>query len=352
MEEVLKRIRSYLIAVILLLALIVGLILTLVIIKLSPDPSLSISKQIKTEASVNQPKPPLPATVLWKAPNIDAVTDQKEKEVILYGKDLIANTSKYLGPNGTVAQISNGMNCQNCHLDAGTKFLGNNYSAVYVNYPKLRARSGTRETIIKRISDCFERSLNGTKPDSSSKEMTAMVAYMTFLGKDVKKGTTPKGVGLQKLAYLERAADTIRGKVVYQSKCLACHGSSGSGMLAADKKGFTFPPLWGPNSYNDGAGLYRISNFAGYVKNNMPLGATDQNQMLTDEEAWDVAAFVNSQSRPRKDQQSDWQDISKKPIDFPYGPYSDQFGETQHKFGPFQPITDARKDLKKINNQI
>lgn len=352
MEDILKQIRSYLIAVIFLLALLVGLTLTLIIVGLNPDPDFSVVREIKTEASANQPKELKLTTVIWKVPEIDSVSNQKEKKILVYGKDLIANTSKYLGPNGTVAKISNGMNCQNCHLDAGTKFLGNNYSAVYAHYPKFRARSGTPENIIKRISDCFERSLNGTKPDSNSKEMTAIIAYMTFLGKDVKKGTTPKGVGLQKLAYLERAADTVRGKVVYQSKCVACHGSSGAGILAVNKKGFTFPPLWGLNSYNDAAGLYRISNFAGYVKNNMPLGATNQNQMLTDEEAWDVAAFVNSQPRPHKDQQSDWQDISKKPIDFPYGPYSDQFRETQHKLGPFQPIADARKDLKKINDQI
>lgn len=73
----------------------------------------------------------------------------------------------------------------------------------------------------------------------------------------------------------------------------------------------------------------------------MPYGASYENQLLSDEEAWDLAAFVNSQSRPHKDQHSDWLDISKKPIDFPFGPYTDQFTEVQHKYGPFNPIKKA-----------
>lgn len=283
---------------------------------------------------------------MWEAPNVDTITNKDDQQLIAYGKDLIANTSKYIGPNGLIGKLSNGMNCQNCHLDAGTRPLGNNYAAVYATYPKFRARSGTKETIVKRISDCIERSLNGTKLDSNGKEMKAILAYMKFLGTGVEKGVTPKGTGLEKLPYLNRAANPINGKVIYETKCVSCHGESGEGIKTADDKTYIYPPLWGPNSYNNAAGLYRISNFAGYVKNNMPLGATYQNQLLTNEEAWDLAAFVNSQSRPHKDQSGDWKDISKKPIDFPYGPYVDQFTETQHKFGPFKPIEAELKSLK------
>ncbi len=267
---------------------------------------------------------------------------ESDKELVAYGKDLIANTSKYLGPEGTVRQISNGMNCQNCHLEAGTKIMGNNYRAVYSTYPKFRARSAGTETIIKRISDCFERSLNGRKPDSASKEMKAMVSYMKWVGKDVPKGKTPKGTGLNKLAYLDRAADPKTGRVLYKEKCAVCHGAKGEGIMQPDHKSFIYPPLWGSSSYNDGAGLYRISSFAGYVKDNMPFGANYQNPILTDEQAWDLAAFVNSQPRPHKDQARDWKNISQKPIDFPFGPYSDVFTENQHKYGPFKPIAAAR----------
>jgi thiosulfate dehydrogenase len=106
-----------------------------------------------------------------------------------------------------------------------------------------------------------------------------------------------------------------------------------------------YPPLWGSNSYNNGAGLYRLSRFAGYVKANMPLGATYATPQLTDEEAWDVAAYINSMYRPKKDLSNDWPDISKKPIDHPFGPFADGFSEEQHKIGPFIPIKEKREEL-------
>ncbi|WP_414617579.1 c-type cytochrome [Dyadobacter sp. 32] len=263
-------------------------------------------------------------------------------KLILYGKDLIANTSRYLGPKGSVMHISNGMNCQNCHLDAGTKPMGNNYTAVYSTYPKYRARSASTETIVKRISDCFERSLNGQKPDSSSKEMKAMVAYMKWVGKGVPKGVVPKDAGISKLAYLERAAEPKAGGVLYKEKCAVCHGAKGQGAMQPDGKSFVYPPLWGNRSYNDGAGLFRVASFAGFIKDNMPFGTSHENPILTDEQAWDLAAFVNTQPRPHKDQALDWKNLSQKPIDFPFGPYSDAFPEKQHKYGPFKPIAAAR----------
>ena len=107
---------------------------------------------------------------------------RKDGELIWYGHELIANTSIYLGPKGTVMQISNGMNCQNCHLSAGTKPWGNNYGAVFSTYPKFRDRSGSIETIYKRVNDCFERSLNGESLDTGSKEMQAIYAYIKWLG--------------------------------------------------------------------------------------------------------------------------------------------------------------------------
>lgn len=84
-------------------------------------------------------------------------------------------------------QITNGMNCQNCHLDAGTKVWGNNYGSVFSTYPKYRPRSGKEEDIYKRINDCFERSLNGKALALNSKEMQAIKAYIEYVGKDVKK---------------------------------------------------------------------------------------------------------------------------------------------------------------------
>lgn len=253
-----------------------------------------------------------------------------------YGYELISNTAYYLGPKGTVAPISNGMNCQNCHLAAGTVPFGNNYSAVVSTYPKFRARSGGIETIPKRVNDCFERSLNGKALDTNSKEMQAIVAYLHWLGDEIPKGKKPKGSGVVELAYMDRAADPEKGAIVYKQKCVSCHGPNGEGQPNVEGYGYAYPPLWGKNSYNDGAGLYRISRFAGYVKANMPLGATYDAPQLSDEEAWDVAAFVNSQPRPSKDLSGDWPDISKKPMDHPFGPYADSLSEKRHKYGPWK----------------
>ena len=279
----------------------------------------------------------------WKIPELREIKDQKERDLVKYGRELIMHTSRYLGPNGKVKNLSNGMNCQNCHLDAGTRPWGNNYSAVASTYPKVRARSGQMEGIEKRINDCFERSLNGQVLENDSREMKAMVAYLKFLGKYVKKGEVPEGSGIFKIPFLDRPADPVKGETIYADKCASCHGANGEGMLTMDQKEYTYPPLWGPNSYNSGAGLFRLSRLAGYVKYNMPYGASWLEPQLSDEDSWDVSAFINTQDRPGKDISRDWPDITKKPIDHPFGPFSDGFSELQHKLGPFGPIKKARE---------
>lgn len=280
---------------------------------------------------------------LWVAPSIDEIKNQELKKQVEYGKELIAHTAKYLGPNGSVAQISNGLNCQNCHLDAGTKAYGNNYGSVASMYPKFRGRSGSVENMTKRINDCFERSLNGTGLDSTSTEMLAIKAYMNYIGSNVPKGTKANGSGFKAIPFMNRPADPAKGKDVYVTQCQSCHQPDGKGLMAEAGNEYIYPPLWGKHSYNDGAGLNRVSNFAKYVKYNMPLGTTYDKPILTDEQAWDVAAFVNSQFRPHIETPNDWPDLTKKPIDAPYGPYADEFSVKQHKYGPYQPIQDARK---------
>ncbi|HNS29690.1 MAG TPA: c-type cytochrome [Tenuifilaceae bacterium] len=282
----------------------------------------------------------------WQAPAETTIPADSSGEEIRYGKNLIANTANYLGPQGTVKAISNGMNCQNCHLEAGTKPFGNNYSAVASTYPKFRARSGSEETIEKRINDCLERSLNGQPLANDSREMRAIISYMKWLGQDVPKGVRPPGVGLVQLDYLDYPADPAKGKIAYEAQCVQCHGKNGEGTKSTDAASWTYPPLWGKDSYNDGAGLLRLSLFAGYIKANMPLGATYEKPQLSDEEAWNIAAYVNSLPRPKKDIANDWPDISRKPIDHPFGPYTDGFDEKQHKYGPFAPIVEARKTKK------
>jgi len=280
----------------------------------------------------------------WHAPDLHALPATQEGDLIRYGHDLVANTAYYLGPKGRVAHLSNGMNCQNCHLEAGTKNYGNPFSAVASTYPKYRPRSGRVESIAFRVNDCLVRSLNGSPLDSNSREMKALVAFIKWVGSGVPKGVKPAGSGLEPLPFLTRAADTVKGRQVYVQKCQACHSADGEGLPIADSGSFRFPPLWGKASYNAGAGLYRLVQFAAFVKYNMPFGATFAKPQLSDSEAWDVAAFVNSRPRPQMLFPADWPDLTKKPIDVPFGPYVDSFSQRQHKYGPFAPI--AKKAQK------
>ncbi|HEY4109344.1 c-type cytochrome [Puia sp.] len=277
----------------------------------------------------------------WQPPDTGQIPATDKGRLIRYGRDLIVNTSSYLGPKGIRAAISNGMNCQNCHLEAGTKPWGNNYSGVFSTYPKYRDRSGSVEDIHRRVNDCIERSLNGQPLDTNSLEMKAITAYVLWLGKDVPKGVKPRAVGIRDLPWLSRAADPEKGRIVYQWFCRRCHGEQGNGLFNADSSGYKYPPLWGEKSYNTGAGLYRLSRLAGYIKDNMPQGYTHENPLLNDEEAWDVAAFISSRPRPEKPFPKDWPDITRKPLDHPFGPYSDSFPARQHKLGPFEPIRHA-----------
>ncbi len=331
------------------------IILGLVLIFGVPDLSSDEPKS-KSETALEAAPTEIADTLkYWQAPDEASLAALQNKELILYGKELIMHTADYFGPAGKVNKYSiNGMNCQNCHLDAGTKVFGNNYSAVASTYPKYRARSGATEDIYKRINDCFERSLNGKSLAVNSKEMQAIAAYINWLGKDVTKGEKPAGSGFKDLAFLDRAANPSNGNLVYRQKCVSCHQANGEGQWNDTKTAFVYPPLWGEHSYNDGAGLYRLSNFAKYVKYNMPLGVSHNNTQLTDEEAWDLAAFVNTQVRPKKDISKDWPKMEEKPFDHPFGPFADGFSETEHKFGPFKPIKsklDLMKKEKEKNNK-
>jgi thiosulfate dehydrogenase len=287
---------------------------------------------------------------IWQAPDPYLAETDPQANLIEYGRDLIAHTQDYFGAQGTLRPGAiNALNCQNCHLDAGTKPFGNNYFAVASTYPQMRARSGALESISKRINDCFQRSLNGQPIDTTSREMQAMIAYMRWLGTGVPKQEKPKGTGLVQIPFLERPANPARGQAVYAAKCATCHGADGQG-LPMPESARQYPPLWGDQSYNQAAGLFRMSRLAAFVKANMPFGASYDNPQLSNEEAWDVAAFINTQPRPAHPfLATDWPKIEKKPFDHPFGPYADSFPQTQHQFGPFAPIVAFYQSTAKKN---
>ncbi len=299
-----------------------------------------------SSTSESIPTMPKHDSALWQVPDTATLGHSPADEQIRYGRALIVNTAYYLGPQGTIAHISNGMNCQNCHLDAGTKAYGNNYCMVASTYPKYRERSGSVESIYKRINDCMQRSLNGKALDTTQAEIRAMRAYISWLGKDVIKEHKPKGTGITELTYMDRAADPLRGRTIYEKQCQSCHQTNGSGIKTKDSVSYQYPPLWGEHSYNVGAGLYRLSRLAGYVRSNMPLGTSYDQPALTEEEAWDVAAYINSQPRPGYDLSHDWPRIAAKPVDHPFGPYADTFSTQRHKYGPYAAMVKRSKEKK------
>ncbi|HET6253092.1 MAG TPA: c-type cytochrome [Puia sp.] len=283
---------------------------------------------------------------LWEGPDSASMPEGSSGDLIRYGRDLIARTAFYFGPGGSIGRQQNGMNCQNCHLDAGRRPWGNNFGGVRSSYPKFKERRGAVENIAQRVSDCFERSMNGVPPDTGSREVRAMIAYMEWLGTGVPKGKKPAGSGIEAIPYLQRPADPAKGRELYILKCQVCHGPQGQGLLDKDGRLYVYPPLWGDHSYNTGASLYRLSRLAGFIFNNMPWGADYRKTQLTAEEAWDLSAFIDSQPRPVKQFRQDWPDISLKPADHPFGPFVDSYPALQHKFGPFPPIVEAVREAK------
>jgi len=141
----------------------------------------------------------------------------------------------------------------------------------------------------------------GKPPASDSDTVIALMSYMYWLATGAPTGEQHMpGRGYAELTEPEKGFDPSRGKIVYDEKCAVCHGVNGEGQFAQGE--VVFPPLWGADSYNWGAGMHKVNTAAAYIKFNMPLGlanAIEKSSLLTDQEAWDVAAYINSQERPQ-----------------------------------------------------
>jgi thiosulfate dehydrogenase len=291
---------------------------------------------------------PLPATPQWSVPDISKLPDDDWGRTVRYGHDLLSKTASLIGPEAKDAShrfAGNNLNCQSCHMDAGTKQFGLPFQGVFADFPNYRARSGSVGTIEDRINGCMTRSMNGKPLPLESREMTAMVAYMKFLSTGIPVGAKTVGRGSGTMPELTRAADPQHGGAIYASTCASCHGAGGLGQRSGkigDGQGYTFPPLWGPDSFNDGAGMARLISAANFIHSNMPYGATWKNPTLSAQDAWDVAAYLESKPRPhRTNLDKDFPNRLEKPVDASYGPYADSLPAAQHKFGPFKPIRDA-----------
>src|SRR5215471_1167597 len=285
----------------------------------------------------------------WGPPDIAAVGDDPFGALVKYGRSLLIDTANEIGPSvRDLAKRFGGNNlaCQNCHLQAGTQPYAMPLIGIWGQFPQYRGREGTVVTLEDRINGCIERSMNGRALPLESKEMKAFSSYFRWPSTGVPDGAKLKGAGTLRIKEPTRAADLGRGAQTYAQVCAACHGPDGLGLRAQSGSGYQFPPLWGPDSFNNGAGMSRILTAAAYAMHNMPLGTTFNAPVLTSEQAYDVAAYIVSQKRPEKaNLDKDFPIRLQKPIDTPYGPYVDGFSLEQHRYGPFGPIRAKVQEL-------
>ena len=207
----------------------------------------------------------------------------REGELIGYGREIIEHTQETVGKN-----VRSGMSCEACHIDAGTKAHAGSLRGIYANFPQYNKRSDHFITLQDRLAECFMYSMNGTPPAYSSHEMIALTAYIAYISRGATIGEGFKGQG-----YIDFSPDhepsVSSGAKVYTTRCESCHGADGQGSAA-------FPPLWGPKSFNGGAGMHRLTTMSAFVRYNMPYGSPPDT--LSKQEAYDVSAYVLSHPRP------------------------------------------------------
>ncbi|HJP84530.1 MAG TPA: c-type cytochrome [Gemmatimonadaceae bacterium] len=229
----------------------------------------------------------------FRVPSEASLTDSGYRASALRGRALLLATRDSMPRN-----VGNALRCASCHLDGGLRRDAMPWVGAYVRFPQYRARSGKVDLIEDRVNDCLERSMNGKRIDPGGRDMRDIVAYFAFLSSGIPGGAEMDGQGLPRLEPMK--GDASRGSAVFVATCARCHGATGQGSPIA-------PPLWGPRSYNVGAGMARINTAASFIHALMPY---DRAQHLTPQQAFDVATYINTRPRP---------DFPKKIHDWPHG---------------------------------
>ncbi len=198
--------------------------------------------------------------------------------------------------------VGNGLNCSSCHLNGGTVPYAAPLAGLWGVFPEYQSRSARVETLEDRINDCFRRSMNGKPLPLDGAEMRALLAYIAWLSTGVPTGASVEGRGFLEAGPPPSPPDPARGKTLYAGQCAACHGAEGGGRR--EGASYVFPPLWGPASFNDGAGMSRIGIAAAFVRFKMPLG---RGGTLSVQDAYDLAAYFTREPRPHFDAKAgDW----------------------------------------------
>jgi thiosulfate dehydrogenase len=221
--------------------------------------------------------------IVYNPPNPeDAPTDIRD--AVMLGYNIMMESQKYAGK-----YVGDKLRCSSCHFNGGITQGGKNGGislvGVATKYPKYTQREKADLNLPMRINDCFERSMNGKPLPLDSKEMLALLTYYQWISKGLPIYEDILWLGLKHLQS-DHKQDPQKGKLIFTQNCAMCHGNDGQGTQIS-------PPLWGKDSFNDGAGMSKLEKLAAFVYLNMPLGSPN----LTIDEALDVASFVISEPR-------------------------------------------------------
>ncbi len=251
----------------------------------------------------------------FETPRLASMLKEPNAKQLVLGARLNIDTREMLPHN-----VGDALNCASCHLNAGTVADGSPYIGVSAFFPSYAPRAGRVITMEDRINGCFLRSMNGKALDVNSDEMKAMVAYFDWMKRETKPGDKVEGRGVGKIDKTI-VPNTENGKQIYAAQCALCHGENGEGIKNAAGK-WVYPPLWGDESFNIGAGMARTYTAAAFVKRNMPIAFHDKFPLgqggLSDQEAVDVAEYFSHMPRPDfAPKVKDWPN-GKKPSDARY----------------------------------
>jgi len=251
----------------------------------------------------------------FETPRLADMMGKPNAEQLVRGMRLHLETKALLPQN-----VGNALNCTSCHLNAGTVADGSPFVGVSAFFPSYAPRAGRIITLEDRINGCFLRSMNGKPLPVKSADMQAMVAYFNWMKGETRPEDKVAGRGVGKIDMAIKP-DVENGKKVYSAQCAVCHGKEGEGLIQADGR-YIYPPLWGNNSFNIGAGMARTYTAAAFVKRNMPIGFHEKFPLgqggLSDQEAVDVAEYFTHQPRPDfPGKVKDWPK-DKKPQDTRY----------------------------------
>jgi thiosulfate dehydrogenase len=225
----------------------------------------------------------------FRPPPDSAIPPGKFGDVVRFGEQIFRDPATY-----APRFVGNQMRCSNCHLEAGRQEGASPMWAAYTAYPAYRSKNGHVNSFEERLQGCFRFSMNGKAPKLGDPMLVALESYSYFLAKGLPTGENAPGRGFPPLPKPPLPADYARGAKVYDRSCASCHGAQGLGQSSGGQ--VVFPPLWGPQSYNWGAGMTSIKNAAEFIHANMPLGLDNT---LSTQQSWDVAAFIDSQVRPQ-----------------------------------------------------